>query len=151
MDTSKWPITRRTGYTAALIDGEGTVTLLVKKAEWDTRRRRTVDHITPCVHIQMADRAPLDALHDWWGGSLWTTKYRPVAHWRRMWHWRIQGQPAVQMLRFILGFLMVKSDVADVVLEYADSVQNHTGGRPSAEELSHRKQFVARVRKLNRQ
>ena len=137
-------------YVAGLIDGEGCIHIEKSRAGTASpsyRARVTVGMTAPAKHL-------LDELSSQWGGSV-----RPLraatTRWAAAFQWYTWGVSAVQMLEYLLPYLRLKRDQAEVALEVErirDALSRRANGNaiwtPEAREAC--EALKQRMHQLNR-
>lgn len=109
------------GYTAGILDGEGTVTLNLRKAP------RSTDAL---VVVGNTDERMLLWLQSHLGGVV-SLAHRADAHCRTTWTWRLYSINARRLLRAILPLLVVKRRHAELVLAFHDAAERQREGNRS--------------------
>lgn len=126
-------------YTAALVDGEGTVTLTRNKSNENRR---------PVVSITSTSRALIDFLLDEWGGKA-CPKKKGKSHHKQAWHWVIESDAALLFLRLVIHYMKepIKIARADFLIRNYKNVTRRNG-RYSQEQLEAKQQFEKRFFEL---
>lgn len=111
------------------------------------------------VVITNTVKAPLEALHKQWGGSMYLDHSRGP-RWRDKWQWTICSRNALPFLEAILPHLLIKREVAEQAIEmcrlmalphkeridYSRTVRRH-GRLWSSPRV--RPEFAAKIRKIH--
>lgn len=85
-------------YLAGLVDGEGSIMML---GQGKRRSRRAV------VSIGMTDQNVIEAIRETAGGFI-SVKQPKKENWQTMFHWRLNGIPAVELLEQLEPFLVIQ-------------------------------------------
>jgi len=102
------------GYLAAIIDGEGTISI-------NTGSRPFRQH-HPIVYITNTSLGLLQYIKKLLGGGNIKPHQNATAKRRASWRWRLSGYSNIKMLlEQILPYLFVKKRVAELVIEYTIS------------------------------
>ncbi len=131
-------------YAAGIIDGEGCVSL--------SRRKK---YLTPTVQVKNTRFDLLQWMKTRWGGSIYInhesrTNRKPCGV------WSVAGQKAINVLRDVQLYLIVKAEQAKVVLalpRWYTSERDALGrikGTLTPERLQENERLVADIRRLNR-
>lgn len=101
-------------YTAAIIDGEGSISLTVHT----TRKTKTGRPATaPKLVVQVANTSELliDWLRQTWHAGTKTVSYRPKRPNHKLaYSWRLRGATAAKILREVMPYLVVKKPQAEL-------------------------------------
>lgn len=99
-------------YLAGLIDGEGHLRIGVKQSrrwhQWEV-----------LIVIGMCDREPLDWCAEVFGGHVTRHSLPKNPRYRRSYTWRIWGDQACALADAILPLLKLKTEQAQVLVDYA--------------------------------
>jgi len=100
-------------YAAGLIDGEGCLTISVRRPEG---RRKAVHH---CVRLSigMTHLPVLRRLRSWFGGQISPVKKQKTFH-KQAHEWRLWSNQALDCIEQLLPYLVVKRAEARVFLQY---------------------------------
>lgn len=135
-------------WAAGFLDGEGCFTV-TQSLEVP---RRDLPRITPRHRIVVdavnTKRAPIEKLLSIFGGSIRLIVRKNPRH-RPVWRWQIGSERAVCCIRALRPFLVVKQEVADLVVEYAKTVKNVGCAGHTATTFSRRLEIVGKIRTLN--
>lgn len=133
-------------YLAGIIDGEGCVSLQVRKGRY----------VTPTIQITNTDRRLTDWLLDHIdGGSVYRRPGYKEGH-KPTYLWRCAGRIARGVLGDVRPFLLLKGEQADVVLslDRVTEVRRDVAGRLQTTltdgQIEANLAAVARIRELNR-
>jgi hypothetical protein len=121
------------GYIAGIIDGEGTVSVMIKrgadkKGFW----------VQPLIKVDNTNKPLIMWLQQVCGGIVCAVKVRGWSK-KQQWSWRLHGKEAVSLLAVLLPHLKVKREVARAVFTGAQGKYARTG----------RERWAAKVRALN--
>src|SRR5713101_4765974 len=107
-------------WTAGIVDDEGCIMLIRQRGGL----RRTVNDRL-CLKVVNTDPRMLKELQRLWGGRIGAcsvyTGRRPA------WEWMVFNARALEVLRLIRSYLIVKGEQADVALEFSVGIRG--GGR----------------------
>jgi intein/homing endonuclease len=120
-------------YTAGLIDGEGSITLLRSRASDKFRH--------PVVSLTSTSRELIDFLVESFGGTVKTQKVYQSHH-KNSWMWMIQWNSAINFLSAIRPFMKESSKCkrADLLLtSYKDNTNRN--GKYTQEEIEKKLDF----------
>ena len=124
-------------YIAGFFDGEGCVNMA-----------RLRSSIFPRVLIVHTDRYILELLQEQFGGDI-----NPVHHrrenWKPSWIWRLSWKPAVDFLRKIEPYLVVKDQQALTAIAWDEARPGHGGAATGWDEDGAGDLLVARMKWLN--
>jgi hypothetical protein len=126
-------------YLAGIIDGEGTVTL--------TRHHRN-ETPTPSVSVANNNLELLKWIKCLVGGMIVSKKKRK-AHHNDSYAWTIRQDKAIQLLKEIEQYLIIKKLQADLIIQKYKSV-THRAGKYTPEMLEKKMRLVAEIRRLNK-
>ena len=126
-------------YLAGIVDGEGTVTL--------TKHHKN-ETPTPSVSVANNNLVLL-----WWiktlvGGTIVLKKKRQLHH-NDSYAWTLRSDRAIQLLKEIRQYLIVKKPQADLIIEKYKSV-THRAGKYTPELFEKKMRLVAEIRELNK-
>jgi hypothetical protein len=126
-------------YLAGIIDGEGTVTL--------TKHHRNA---MPSPNISIANNNV--TLLKWVkrkvDGGVIIEKAKRMQHHHNSYAWSIRFDKAINLLRELKGYLIVKKKQADLILREYKAV-THRNGKYTPEMLVKKADLVTKIRKLN--
>lgn len=125
-------------YIAGIVDGEGTVTL--------TRHHRNQ---TPSPHVSVAnnDLELLEWIKSKVGGIIVSKKKR-LAHHNNSYAWSVRQDKAIQFLKEIQRYLIVKEKQARLIVTEYKAV-THRAGKYSPVMLKKKNALVIKIRLLN--
>ncbi len=136
-------------YAAGLFDGEGYITISVQK-------RRIGESMQVVAGIAMTDPSAIVLMAELFGGSLFKGGARPNPRHKPLHSWNISSQNAYTFLKTVRPFLLIKSEEADIALEFQRNINewNHKLGNryrlsPKREEVfAYRRHLADRLRQL---
>lgn len=136
-------------YAAGFFDGEGCVS--INKQKFCTSKRIIRPRYELMVQVSCTNPAPLELLHERWGGSF---KYFDPKNprYKRAYRWVLGAMQAAAFLEDVLPFLLIKYDAAVVGLKLNKSMRGSkfcTHRPATVEELEYRDSLYWQVRKLN--
>lgn len=100
--------TETLAYLAGILDGEGCLSLGVRKKIY----------VTPTVQVTNTDKRLIDWLDSCIPGHIYSTKeIRPNR--KKAWLWSIAGAKARELIRSVRPFLKLKGEQADIILQLA--------------------------------
>lgn len=107
-------------YTAGLIDGEGSITLL------KGRSKDKFHH--PVVSVTSTSKELVDFLHQTFGGVLVNQKTYKLHH-KQSWSWKITYDRAIEFIQIIRPFMKEHSKCqrCDMILSTYKSITNRNG------------------------
>lgn len=126
-------------YLAGIVDGEGTVTL--------TKHHRN-ETPTPSVSVANNSLELLEWIKSLAGGTI-VSKRKRKAHHNNSYAWTIRMDKAIELLKEIKQYLIVKKPQADLIIQKYKSV-THRAGKYTPEMLEKKMRLVAAIRKLNK-
>jgi len=101
-------------YVAGLIDGEGCIT-----TSRQANKSGSVYH-TIILHVEMADREPLEFAQTTLGGKIYHRGIR--SNWGKPhWCWRASGEEVTRIIKPLLPYLILKRPQAVIALRIYDS------------------------------
>lgn len=134
-------------YLAGVIDCDGYVTIQTRTG----RPRKTDGHrpiyYTPRIGFTQVDRRICDVLADRFGGAV--RRYEAENGGRGYWHmWDITGPRAIDAVRQLLPYLVLKRERAQLVIEYGRLIAEHreAGGRITPEQEAQREALRREIR-----
>lgn len=135
-------------WAAGFIDGEGTITLKRYKSQYTTRKI----HYQPFVSLGQANHIGhydgVRKLQKLFGGSLST--YKAVPPRQETLSWSMVSRSAVEMLKKIRPYLVIKAAHADLLINYYDGVgKKGKAYRLTDEELANREKIWSKMRSMN--
>jgi len=131
------------GYVAGILDGEGQITMQIRTRREGGRRAEWQTEII--VAVSGTVRAPLDALAERFGGSVYLTHHGHPRH-RDAYRYQVTGRIAEAVLRAARPYLLVKHRQADLCLEHRDNLL--VGGRATPERADYNAKAMTRRREL---
>lgn len=138
-------------YLAGLIDGEGHIGISRVRTSKSAKgcKRGMAYRLT--LSIRMTDkRGPAFALESTGKGSLLLLKPSTARPNRRpVWNWAAWSREAASVLREVLPFLRVKSEVVQVALEFQEAMRWVGRAGLSDAEWALREALYTRVKELN--
>lgn len=128
-------------YLAGFFDGEGCVSILSYHGGKSFGIRLFASQIDP---------RPLNILKDKFGGSIQVQPKLPNR--RTIYKWGVEGEKAVIALNLLRPYLVVKSEQADIVLEFAPLIgTSKKRNKPlTKEEINLRQEIKERLHRLKR-
>lgn len=107
-------------YTAGLIDGEGTITLLKGRSSDKFRH--------PVVSVTSTSKELIDFLHQTFDGVIVTQKIYKDHH-KPSWSWKITYDQAIEFIRLVRPFMKESSKCqrCDMILSTYKSLTNRNG------------------------
>lgn len=131
-------------YFAGFFDGEGSVNII----RYSPKKGGATYHRLQCCLTQIAP-APIERATALFGGRVYVERSgrrRPVHR------WKMSGPPAVDFLRQVQPFLLVKTEVVRLAIEFADVCYQHArpGRKIDEETLQKREWYRHRISELNR-
>ena len=131
-------------YLAGFFDGDGCINI----SKSHPKHSKSPRHVLQVV-VAQADRVFLE----WWAEQTGLGKvYEDIAQRKvvpmrqRMYHWRMTGQQAEDLLRLMLPFLIVKLPQARIALEFRKIKHNNQRGKGlSPQTLAVRDMLMARL------
>ena len=137
-------------WTAGIIDGEGTVSIIKhKRAEFEK-------HVFPGLQMRLrvanTNKDMLSLLQLSWGGNIYAPKRRREGH-KQAYFWDIGCSRAVRVLESILPYLITKHNHAQLGIIYQDRVNKKIGRNGkylSSREKEMRLSMYEQMKVLNR-
>ncbi len=126
-------------YLAGIIDGEGTVTLA---------RNRKNETPSPSVTVANNNLELLEWIKGLVGGTI-ISKKKHKAHHSDSYAWAMRSDKAIQLLKDVRQYLIVKKPQADLIINKYKSV-THRAGKYTPEMLEKKTRLVAEIRMLNK-
>ena len=132
-------------YTAGLVDGEGTITIVYHKP--DKKRK-----IAACygVHISIANtdvRAFLK-IQEVFGGSIYTVVDR--RGYRTVYSWDLSRKNTKKFLTAIMPYLVIKKAQAELVMKFLKAFPKRARGQKLPDDVvDDRRAYYEEMRKLN--
>ncbi len=126
-------------YLAGIIDGEGTVTLA---------RNRKNETPSPSVTVANNNLELLEWIKGLVGGTI-ISKKKHKAHHSDSYAWAMRSDKAIQLLKDVRQYLIVKKPQADLIINKYKSV-THRAGKYTPEMLEKKMRLVAEIRMLNK-
>lgn len=122
------------GWTAGIIDGEGTISL--------GKSHQLQVAVGSCTRIITK------TLYDLWGGSEWQLKRKTVVG-KSIYRWQMTGKEARSFLIRILFHLILKADQATLAIAFGSTLGT-PGKRISSEIRAEREELANEIRELKR-
>lgn len=156
-----WPLPRalteaERAYMAALIDGEGAVSIYRVRpprtyrqpGRYKGRAPRAVRHY---MKICIVNGSPelIGWLRFKLGGTVSVRRPRTKRH-RQTWLWTLMQQRAGELLVVVRPYLIAKTKQADLAIEFMAGFVDSRGGGISGEEAARREDLCSRIQDLNR-
>lgn len=136
-------------YTAGIIDGEGCISIGKTRSQYtrkDGQRARA-------YYVQVSAATNDPRLADWLHGQFGGWKGHSTSFGRagisEMYRWTVSAHRAVELLKDILPYLVLKAEQARVVLEFHIATRQYTTNPHDDYETVHEK-FYQRLRELKR-
>ncbi len=129
-------------YAAGFFDGEGSVRIDKQKARF--RESRHGFHFPNGLEITNTHKEVLEWFKYHFGGTIYPKRKRPI-RWRPAWVWYIGGESGRIFIESIRPWLQVKSQDADLFLEFCSTIHGHENGRRICRPVS-RETFEKRCR-----
>lgn len=137
-------------YVAGLFDGEGWITVVVKRYPDRVSYQLTIG-------IGMVHQPLIETIRSQFGGNVFVKMPSPgqSANTRAGVTWRLTSGPAAAFLEKIVPFLVVKQEEAELAIEFQKHVRAHTHDfkyRPHMRDelYAYREDVVARLRALKK-
>ena len=130
-------------YLAGIIDGEGCIGIEFQAAN---KRCRKVDYYIPRVSVINSSLALIEWLTEHFGGKYHTRKKE--AGKKYIYVWNIFGQHMEDVIRAVEPFLIVKNQVANIILEYRATIADEW--HISEDTHKRRKELYLRMRIVNK-
>jgi len=120
-------------YTAGLIDGEGTITLLRGRAKDKFRH--------PVVSVTSTSPELIEFLHQTYGGVIVNQKVYKSHH-KKSWSWKLTYDTAIEFIRQIRPYMRESSKCnrCDMILATYKSLTNRNG-KYTAEQIQSKLAF----------
>ncbi|MBK9272788.1 MAG: hypothetical protein IPM48_14480 [Saprospiraceae bacterium] len=135
-------------YVAGIIDGEGYIGLLRiskgNKAKWQSLREFKY---MPCVKVVMTNKEIIDWLYKSFGGTFETRTKNTSPNCRVSYGWQLRKLQAIEFLKIIYPYLMVKRKQAEVLFRYP---QIKAGTIISDEVYEKRNKLFEEIKELNK-
>lgn len=103
-------------WTAGIIDGEGSVSLVLSR-----RPNRKRDTIGVRIRVVNTDKEMTDLLQLTWGGSVHVAKERTSKH-KRAYYWDVGGNGMLRLLEAVKPYLITKEKRAELVIKYQELI-----------------------------
>ena len=123
-------------YLAGFFDGDGCINI----SKSHPKHSKSPRHVLQVILAQ-ANRPFLQMWAERTGiGKLYQFKSQTKLNNRQeMWHWRMTGQQAEDLLRLLMPFLLIKRAQADIAIEFRETKHNNSRGKGTpAFVLKHR-------------
>lgn len=138
-------------YLAAIIDGEGTLT--IKKVRPSGGSKSSTYRAV--IEVGNTSQDLIDWLRARFGGNAHSRSFR--GRWRKMWYWSLNHDNMEAVLEAIRPYLVIKRDQAGVLLSFLSGGEfgpkSRPGlrgfGRTSDAELARREGHYQQTRRLN--
>ncbi len=134
-------------WAAGFIDGEGTITLKRYKSRYATRKI----HYQPFVSLAQANHdghyQGVEKLKEIFGGSL--SRYKAVPPRKETLAWCVVSRDAVDCLKKIRPYLIVKAKHADLLISYYETAGLRESYRVTDKELAKREKIWSQMRSMN--
>lgn len=118
-------------YAAGFFDGEGCITIIWEPNKITRRSYGTYHYQRYWLQINLSqnDPEPINWLVAKFGGcSRFVRGKRSYDRgYYERWDWRISTNEAIEFLKTIRPFLIVKAAQADVAFEFAETMRSHSG------------------------
>lgn len=134
-------------WAAGFIDGEGTITLKRFRSKYTTRGI----HYQPYVSLGQATHegheAGVQKLQDLFGGSIsrWASKAPRL----QTVSWCVVSRQAVECLKKVRSYLVVKKKHADLLFRYYETVGKRKAYKVTDEEMAKREAIWTEIRSMN--
>lgn len=109
------------GWTAGIIDGEGSVSIYPTKHAGERNGYRIV------VRVSNTDRRMVEKLSMLWGGSIHITRQNSSLGYRPINVWTVGSKTALFMLKAVVPALVTKRDQARIAIELQERVIHKMG------------------------
>lgn len=130
-------------YFAGLYDGEGSVRINVVHSKYKSNPKRCCIHHSLQISVTNNCRTPLEIFKKAFGGSIYNKTDRSKA-------WRACGVKALEALRSMLPYLVIKEAPVRWAIRFAEGIRRH-GKRPvTKQEFYRRERIRVRISKLLR-
>lgn len=129
-------------YTAGIIDGEGCIFV-------GLRGGNTSANFVLKVQVAVVDKPLTDWLHEHWGGTVRVRKPSGKML-RESYEWTISAASAGSMLDEIKDYLVIKSEQAEIALDFQARKVMRGKGVLTEEELAVRARLAQELRDLKR-
>lgn len=133
-------------YAAGLFDGEGCITLRVRRS----------GYIAMEVRVTNTNREIIEWLRDQFGGTIYGQR-QPKGNRREAFCWRLSEITGSNFLRLILPFLRIKREEAHVALAYREYIEarkarpHPAGKKLTVEDITIRRSFRDQIHALRKQ
>ncbi len=141
------------GWTAGIIDGEGTITISPRKRTDEVHR---YDGFSVCVIVGNTDLNMLIKLQELWGGSIGKMFVDKRKNRAPAWRWFVSALKAHNVLLEIKDFLVTKKQQAILAIELQERISQHLGipgnirkNGISEDEIILRNNLFVRMKELN--
>lgn len=124
-------------WAAGFLDGEGCFHMYESTSKGHSSVRAAIK-ANQAIH-----RAPIEKLHNLFGGSIWERNQKTVTN-KPVYEWQVQSADAIlRIIPLIAPYLIVKKPQAELILELSQYRQKHygRGGNPNKDkqiEVLHR-------------
>lgn len=137
------------GWTAGIIDGEGSITVVHRKRHkmqynWESYEVR--------ITVSNTDIKMMQKLKGLWGGSYRVVKRRRIQR-KTCYHYCITSKQGFNMLQNILPFLVTKKERAKLAFSLQDRITNHLASKKQR-KMTDKEKFIRhrvylQMKKLN--
>ena len=132
-------------YIAGFVDGEGTINVLVAKANSGTSKRYIVE-----MSIGQIDPRPLIFIKEKIGGTLCLARENKQKNQKPIWFYCIQGVAFDDAIHSIYKFLILKKDKADIAIQMRNLLRNNKkGGKLTNDETNFRLSLVTKAKSFS--
>lgn len=115
-------------YTAGLIDGEGHIIIYKDNRQNNPKYRTKNPTYILIVGCCNTDSRAIDFLFDRWGACR-QTRGRQRENWKRVYEWTIQSNKALEFLKEIEPYLIIKKEKAQLAIEFQTGMEWYKKGR----------------------
>lgn len=141
-------------YAAGFFDGEGCISISYNPSNKSRKKNGKIyvnERYSLYVSLSQNDPAPIDWLVTRFGGSsrfLRGKRSYDQGFYER-WNWCITTNAAINFLRTIRPFLIVKASQADIAFEFAETMRRANDTRKlSAETVAKRQELHLKMREI---
>lgn len=138
-------------YLAGIVDGEGHFNIHKTRAG---NQRCTNTRFQAEVIIVNSSYALMEWLIETFGSSICARK-KDKAHYKQTWRWRIGANNAAELCRWLLPYLIIKKQQAELLIEFIDDRPEKPcrisgrGSKTPPEEQRRRERLWVRMSELN--
>ena len=134
-------------YTAGIIDGEGSISLVVHTSR-RTKSGRPATSPKLLIQVSMTSYEVINWLVETWGvGNAYLFPKRE-AHHKQAWSWRVRGAPAAEILTQILPYMKAKKPQAELGIKAA-SMKGAAGKKIGDETMAIHLEMREQMMQLN--